>query len=126
MFYPLRKLEDIQIDGSYWDLFERELFLFKRNETQQCGKRDLKYCRTLRIGASFIAILQNNRITSLNSPSTNSTLTVNLKRKIPHFKMTKSSVTFKGKTKFRLSYYLISARHIRVTIFMYSCRTSGN
>ena len=28
MFYPLRKLEDIQIDGSYWNLFQRELFLF--------------------------------------------------------------------------------------------------
>ena len=55
------------------------------------------------------------------------TLTVNRKRKILHLKMTKSSVTFKvkGKTKFRLSFYLISAWHIRVTILMYSFCTSG-
>jgi hypothetical protein len=25
IFYPFRKLEDIQLDGSYWNLFHREL-----------------------------------------------------------------------------------------------------
>ena len=32
MFYPLRKLGDIQFEGSYWKLFRRELTKFKRNE----------------------------------------------------------------------------------------------
>ena len=38
-FYPLRKLEDIQIDGSYWNLLEREVFLFKRNENTTMWKK---------------------------------------------------------------------------------------
>ena len=32
MFCPFRKLEDIQLDGSYWKLFHRELQMFKNHK----------------------------------------------------------------------------------------------
>jgi hypothetical protein len=32
LFNPFRKLADLQIDGSYWNLFFRELQLFKKNK----------------------------------------------------------------------------------------------
>ena len=32
MFYPFRKLDDIQFGGSYWKLFHRKLSKFKKNE----------------------------------------------------------------------------------------------
>ena len=80
MFYPLRKLEDIQINGSYWNLFERELFLFKRNENTTMWKKGFEILQNIENRRLLNAILQNNMITSLNSPSTNSTPTVNRKK----------------------------------------------
>ena len=53
MFYPLRKLEDIQIEGSYWNLFQRELFLFNQNENTTMWKngfeilQNIENCRLL-------------------------------------------------------------------------------
>jgi hypothetical protein len=47
MFYPLRKLEDIQIDGSYWNLFQRELFLFKRNEKTKMWKKGFEILQNI-------------------------------------------------------------------------------
>jgi hypothetical protein len=48
MFYPLRKLEDIQIDGSYWNLFQRELFLFKRNENTTMWKKGFEILQNIK------------------------------------------------------------------------------
>ena len=39
MFYPFRKLEDLQLNGSYWNLFFRELQLFKKNERTTMWKK---------------------------------------------------------------------------------------
>lgn len=58
MFYPLRKLEDIQIDGSYWNLFERELFLFKRHENTTMWKK----------GFEILQNIENRRLLHRDTP----------------------------------------------------------
>ena len=47
MFYPLRKLEDIQINGSYWNLFQKELFLFKRDENTTMWKKGFEILQNI-------------------------------------------------------------------------------
>ena len=47
MFYPLWKLEDIQIDGSYWNLFQRELFVFKWNEKTTMWKKGFEILQNI-------------------------------------------------------------------------------
>jgi hypothetical protein len=32
MFYPLRSIEDIKLNGSHWQLFHRELMLYRRGK----------------------------------------------------------------------------------------------
>ena len=58
MFYPLQKLEDIQIDGSYWNLFQRELFLFKRNEKTTMWKK----------GFEILQNIENRRLLQRDTP----------------------------------------------------------
>jgi hypothetical protein len=84
----------MEVTGTF---FREKSFCSNEMRRPQCGKRDLKYCRTLRIDAYSNVILKNNLITSLNTPSKNSILMVNQKKRILQSKMTKSSLTFKGK-----------------------------
>jgi len=58
MFYPLRKLEDIQIDGRYWNLFQRELFLFKWNEKTTIWKK----------GFEILQNIENRRLLQCDTP----------------------------------------------------------
>ena len=58
MFYPLRKLEDIKIDGSYWNLFQKELFLFKRKENTTMWKK----------GFEILQNIENRRLLHRDTP----------------------------------------------------------
>ena len=51
-------LEDIQIDGSYWNLFQRELVLFKRNEKTTIWKK----------GFEILQNIENRRLLQRDTP----------------------------------------------------------
>ena len=48
MFYPHRKLNNLEKRGSYWELFHYNLNLYIRNK-KNTRKRDSKYYKTFRI-----------------------------------------------------------------------------
>ena len=51
IFYPFCTLGDLQLDGSYWKLFWRELCLHKEGKKYFFGQRALRFFKTYRIGS---------------------------------------------------------------------------
>ena len=57
MFYPFRKLQDLQLNGSYLNLFFRELQLFK-NEMMTMLKKEF----------NILQNIENRRVLQCNPP----------------------------------------------------------
>ena len=58
MFYPFQKLEDLQLNESYWNLFFRERQLFKKNEKTTMWEK----------GFDILQNIENRHVLQCNPP----------------------------------------------------------